>query len=125
LLSRRASSAAFAAAVARSCSACRAPSAASPELAVEGFDEAIIRWLAWPREVQHDALLVSPDIEIARDELRSLVDADGLGIANGFTDALQGQHDILASIAEAGIHSGREAAESIRDRSKIDINCFQ
>ena len=51
------------------------------ELAVEGFDEAIVRGFAWSREIQHDTLLVSPDIEIARDKLRSLVDADRLGVS--------------------------------------------
>ena len=61
------------------------------ELAVEGFDEAVVGRLAWPREVQHDALLVSPDIEIAGDELRPLVDADRLRIADGFADTLQSQ----------------------------------
>jgi hypothetical protein len=41
------------------------------ELAVERFDEAVVGRLAWPREVQHDTLLVSPYIEIAGNELRS------------------------------------------------------
>jgi hypothetical protein len=41
------------------------------ELAIEGFDEAVVGRLARPREVQHDTLLVSPDTEIAGDELRS------------------------------------------------------
>jgi len=91
------------------------------ELAVEGFDEAVVRRLSRPREIQHDTLLVSPDIEIAGDELRSLVDANRLGIADGFADALQGQHDILASIAEAGIDGRREAAESIYNREHADL----
>ena len=91
------------------------------ELAVEGLDEAIVRRLSRPREVQHDALLVSPEIEIAGDKLRSLVDADRLGIANGFADALQGQHDILASIAEARIDGWREAAEGVHDREHADL----
>src|ERR1700709_2422728 len=71
------------------------------ELAVEGFDEAVVGRLARAREVQDAALLVCPDIEIAGDELRSLIDTDGLGIADGPADAPQGQHDILAAIAEA------------------------
>lgn len=45
------------------------------ELAVEGFDEAVVGRLARPREIQHNALLVSPDIEIAGDKFRSLVNA--------------------------------------------------
>ena len=91
------------------------------ELAVEGFDEAVVGRLAWPREVQHDALLVSPDIEIAGDELRPLVDADRLGIADGFADTLQSQHDILASITEAWIDGWREAAEDVDDRKHADL----
>lgn len=87
----------------------------------ERFDEAVVRRLSRPREIQHDTLLVSPDIEIAGDELRSLVDANRLGIADGFADALQGQHDILASIVEAGIDGRREAAESVYDREHADL----
>lgn len=69
----------------------------------------------------HGILLVSPDIEIAGDELRSLVDADSLGIADGFADALQSQHDILAAIAEARIDRWREATEGVDDRKHTDL----
>ena len=34
------------------------------ELAVKAFYERIVCWLPWPREVQRDTLLVSPEIEI-------------------------------------------------------------
>jgi hypothetical protein len=34
------------------------------ELAVEGFDGTIVRGLAWPRDIKHDTVLVSPDVEI-------------------------------------------------------------
>ena len=57
--------------------------ALASELAAERFDEALVSRLARPREVQHNTLLVSPNIEIVGDELRALVDADGLGIADG------------------------------------------
>jgi hypothetical protein len=91
------------------------------ELTVEGFDEAIVRRLTRPREIQHDTLLVSPDIEIAGDELPSLIDADRLGVANFIAYTLQGQHDIFASIAEARIDGWREAAESVDDRQHTDL----
>src|SRR6187200_3217156 len=91
------------------------------ELAVERFDEAVVGRLTRPREIQHDTLLVSPDVEIARDELRSLVDADRLGIANGFADAFQRQYDILASIAKTRIDCRREAAKGIHDREHADL----
>ena len=93
----------------------------APELAVKGFDEAVIRWLTRPREIQHDTLLVSPDIEIAGNKLQSLVDADRLGIANGYADPLQSQNDILSSIAEARINGWREAAKSVHDRKHTDL----
>ena len=40
-----------------------------PELPVERLDEAIVRWLARPREVENDVALIGPQIEVARDEL--------------------------------------------------------
>jgi hypothetical protein len=49
------------------------------ELAVEGFDGTIVRGLAWPRDIKHDTVLVSPDVEIEGDELRSLIGAIVLG----------------------------------------------
>ena len=36
-----------------------------PELAVEGFDKRIVRWLAGSAEVQSDAVRVGPQVEIA------------------------------------------------------------
>ncbi len=53
-----------------------------PEAAVEGLDERVVGRLARPREVQHDVVLVSPQIEVAGDELRPLIDPDRLRIVN-------------------------------------------
>ena len=53
-----------------------------PEPAVERFDEGIVGRLAGSGEVQRDAATVSPEVEIAGNELRSLIDADGLRIAS-------------------------------------------
>jgi len=50
-----------------------------------------------------------------------LVDPDRLGVADGFADALKGQHDVFASIAEARIDGWREAAESVHDREYTDL----
>src|SRR5579862_2346718 len=93
----------------------------APELAVEGFNEAIVRRLARPREVEHDTLLVSPDIEIARYKLRSLVDADRLRIAHSFTDALEGQNDVFAAIAEAWVDRRRKSTEGVDDGQHADL----
>lgn len=44
--------------------------ALSPQLAVEGLDERVVRRLAGPREVERDSARVRPQVEIARYELR-------------------------------------------------------
>ena len=56
--------------------------ALGPELAIEGLDEGIVGRFAGLAEVQHDALLIGPQVEVAGDELRALVDPDGLRIAD-------------------------------------------
>ena len=50
--------------------------ALGPEPAIERFDKRIVRWLSRPGEVQRHAVGIGPEVEIARDELRSLVDTD-------------------------------------------------
>ena len=47
-------------------------------------------------------------LEILGDKLRPLVNADRFGIANDFADALQGQYDIFASVAERGSTAGEK-----------------
>src|SRR3546814_4500834 len=52
-----------------------------PQPAVERLDERVVGRLAGAREVEDDAALISPEIEIAGDELRALLHTDRLGIA--------------------------------------------
>ena len=52
----------------------------SAELAVQPFDEAVVGRFARPREVENDTALIGPQVEVARDELRALVDADAFGV---------------------------------------------
>src|SRR5665647_2332013 len=52
------------------------------ETSVEGFDEGIVSRLARPAEVERDAIDVGPQIEVAGDEFRSLIDTDGLRITH-------------------------------------------
>src|SRR5207237_9876338 len=47
-----------------------------PEASVERLDECVVGGLAGPGEVQRDAALVGPDVEIARHELGALIDTD-------------------------------------------------
>jgi hypothetical protein len=54
--------------------------ALTAEAAVERLDEGVVRRLAWPREVERDALGIGPQIEIAADELGALIDPNGLRI---------------------------------------------
>jgi len=92
-----------------------------PELAVEGLDEAVVGRLAWPREVEHDALLVGPEIEVAADELRALVDADAPGVAHAAADPLKRHNDVLAAITEARIDGRREPGEEVDHGQEFDL----
>jgi len=47
-----------------------------PKATIERFDVRIIRGFSGPREVEGDATLVSPQIQIARYELSALVNAN-------------------------------------------------
>lgn len=82
--------------------------ALGPELAIEGFDEAVVRRLARPGKVQNNALLIGPQIEVAGDELAAIVDPDRLGIANRPAGTLQGLHYILSLVVEPWINHRRE-----------------
>lgn len=48
-----------------------------PDLGVEGLEEAVVGRLGRPGAVEHDTLLVGPEVEITRDEPGALVNADG------------------------------------------------
>lgn len=44
----------------------------APELAVKAFDEAVVRRLARPGDVEHYTLVIGPQIEITRNEFTSV-----------------------------------------------------
>jgi hypothetical protein len=48
-----------------------------PEITVQALDEAVICRLARSQEVEADITLVSPEVEIATDEFRALIDPVG------------------------------------------------
>lgn len=79
------------------------------EVAVEAFDERVVGQLARLREVENDDLLIRPEVEVARDELRSLVNLDGFGIASLAADGLQRLNDVFAAIAVARVDRLLEA----------------
>jgi len=74
--------------------------ALGPELAVKRFDERVVRRLAWPGEVERDASLVGPEIEIPGDELRAQIDADGLRITCLSAHPIERSDNVFAAIAE-------------------------
>lgn len=53
-----------------------------PELAVERLDEGIVGRLAGSGEIERDALLVGPEVEVARDKFRALVNPNGPWVAH-------------------------------------------
>ena len=42
------------------------------ELAIKTLDVAVVGRLAWSREVEHDALVIGPEIKISRDEFAAV-----------------------------------------------------
>ena len=62
------------------------------------------------REVEDDAALISPEIEIAGDELRALIDTDRLGMAGLSAHPIQGRYHILSAVAEPRVEHRRETA---------------
>ena len=48
----------------------------APQLAVERFDECIVRGLSRPGEVRRDALLLSPQNHIAQDEFAAITPSE-------------------------------------------------
>lgn len=78
-------------------------------LAVEGFDEAIVGRLSRPREVECDTVRISPKVECLTDELWPVVDANGLRHAVLDADALKGGDHIGACVTSPNIDRRRYA----------------
>ncbi|KQU54815.1 hypothetical protein ASG72_04175 [Bosea sp. Leaf344] len=87
----------------------------SPELPVERLDEGIVRWLARAGEVEGDAALIGPQVEVATDELGTLVDPDTGRETMGCADLLQHLDDVGAAEVEANVQPRREPAEGVDD----------
>ena len=79
----------------------------SAELAVDAFDECVVGRRTGPREVQHDALHVRPQVEISGDELAALIDPDRGRVANLPTDAVQNFDHVRRPEAEPRHHRQR------------------
>ncbi len=64
----------------------------APDLAVEGFDEGIVRRLARPGEVKNDTVRVGSEIEVTGDKLAIMINADGLGVGEFSANPFQRYH---------------------------------
>ena len=93
----------------------------SAELAVKAFDEGIVGWFPGPSEFQRDTFGIGPQVQIVGDELRALVNAKSLGIADLRASLFQSLYDVLLSIAESGVDDGREACERINNRQDPEL----
>ena len=91
------------------------------ELAVEAFDEGVVGRFAGPGEVEHDVLLVGPQIEITADELAALIDPDRLRVAHLSTNPFEGLDHVFATIIEARINRRRKAREGVDDGQDTDL----
>jgi hypothetical protein len=104
------------------------------QLTIERLDEAVIRGLTWPREVQGKRIGISPEIKVARNELAAVVDPYRLGIADLTADAFQRLDNILAApngdckqspsgqwIGEPCIGRGAEAGMGVDNRENTEL----
>ena len=91
------------------------------ELAVEGLDKRIVRWLARPREVERHSFHVGPQIQLAGYKLAALINPDRGWIADLGTDPFQHFHHIRSAEAEPRNHRRRVAAERVHDRQNTQL----
>lgn len=100
-----------------------------PEAAIEGLNERIVRCLAGTREpeararheFQDDVVPVSPQIKVAGDKLRPLIDPDRLRIADNGAGLVEHAHHVLAAVAEAGVEDRREPGERVDHCENPDL----
>ena len=77
--------------------------------------------LARPREVEHDALVIGPEIKVSGDEFAAIVHTNGGRITDLPAYSLQCLNHVLAVVAEACIDRRREAREGINNRQNPDL----
>ena len=92
-----------------------------PDLAVEGLRKGVVRRLARAAEVQGDAALIGPQIQVAGDKFRAVVDPYGLGITHHLAGPIKGFDNVCGLVGEAGIQGRREPAEGVDDRQNADL----
>ena len=83
------------------------------ELAVQALDEGVVDRLAGPAEVERDAAQLGPQIELAADALRIVVDADRLRVADREGSLLERRHDVGAAVAVSNVDRRRQPREGV------------
>ncbi len=95
--------------------------ALGPELAIETLDVAVVRRLARPREVEHDTLVISPEVKVPGDKFTAIIDADSGGITDLTAYPLQRLYHVFALVVEAGVDCRREAREGVDYRQHPNL----
>ena len=95
--------------------------ALGPELSIEAFNECVVGRLAGSGEVEDDAFLVCPQIQIPRDKFAALIDTNSLGIAQLLADPLERPDDIFRPIGKPDVHCWRKPRIGIDDRQDPDL----
>src|SRR5579863_4418913 len=67
------------------------------ELAVQAFDEGVVRGFAGPTEVECHVVQEGPEIELPADELGAVVETDRLWIANLMSGLIERGDDVGAA----------------------------
>lgn len=63
---------------------------------METLDVAVVRGLTRPREVEHDAFMIGPEIKITRDEFAAVVHPNGGRVTDLATYSLERLNDIFS-----------------------------
>jgi hypothetical protein len=95
--------------------------ALGPNFPVERLDKAIVGGLARPRKVERDAIHVGPEIEIAGDEFRAVVDADRPRATVVATNPGQCRRHIRAGVTVANVDRRRHLRIGVNDRQHTDL----
>jgi len=86
-----------------------------PEAAIERFDEGVVGRLAWPGEVEHDASLIRPQVQVALDKFGALIDPDRCRESYLPADPFEHLDNVDAAEGEARLQGRREARVRVDD----------
>src|SRR5579863_205154 len=91
------------------------------ELAVQAFDESVVGWLAGSAEVERHIVQEGPEVELPADELGTVIETNGLGIANLVHCLLKRGDDIGTAVGLAHVDRRRQPREGVDDGQHADL----